>query len=284
MSLHRDIRLAGHDALMIPAARAEELSGHPLVGDRVLFIVGGDGTVHRSLDVACRLGLAIYHIPLGTENLFSREFGMTDDLDLAVRSLNRPRFRTIDLASCTHEGQAPTTFALMCSVGPDAGVIRRFAARRTGPIRHASYMVPIAHELLDPHLPMLTIEADGTTLVHHEPGMVIVANSRQYAMRLDPAHWAEMSDGLLDLIFFPARTRVELLTHLLAARWRRAQEGPGVIQRRVREVRITSPEANTPYQLDGEAGGTLPDAPGLDLRVRIHPAAARVLLPTCADR
>jgi len=284
MALHRAIRLAGHDALMIPAAQADELSGHPAAGDLALFIVGGDGTVHRSLDVARRHNRAIYHVPMGTENLFAREFGMTGDLDLAVRSLNRPRFRTIDLASCTHDGQAPRTFALMCSVGPDAGVIRRLAARRTGPIRHTSYVVPIAHELLDPHLPMLTIEADGGTLVRHEAGMVVVANSRHYAMRLDPAHGAEMSDGLLDLIFFPARSRVELLTHLLAARWRRAHENPGVIHRRVREVRVTSPEANTPSQLDGEAGRTVPDAPGLDLRVRVLPAAARVLLPAWADR
>lgn len=284
MSLHRAIRLAGHDALMVPAAHAAELSGRPATGDLALFIVGGDGTVHRTLDVASRHDRAIYHVPMGTENLFSREFGMTGDLDLAVRSLNRPRVRTIDLTSCTHEGVAPTTFALMCSVGPDAGVIRRLTARRTGPIRHASYVVPIAHELFDLRLPPLTIEADGSTLVAHEPGMVVVANSRQYAMRLDPAPMAEMSDGLLDVVFFPARSRVELLTHLLAARLRRAIEQPGVIHRRVREVRLTSPEANTPYQLDGEAGRTVPDAPRLDLRVRVLPAAARVLLPAMADR
>jgi diacylglycerol kinase family enzyme len=284
MSLHRAIRLAGHDALMIPASDADELAGPPAAGDRALFIVGGDGTVHRSLDVARRHERALYHVPMGTENLFSREFGMTGDLDLAVRSLSRPRFRTIDLASCMHEGVAPTMFALMCSVGPDASVIRRLTARRTGPIRHASYIVPIAHELFDLHLPPLTIEADGGTLVAHEPGMVLVANSRQYAMRLDPAPMAEMSDGLLDLVFFPARSRVELLTHLLAARLRKTLEHPGVIHRRVREVRLTSPEAHTPYQLDGESGWTFPEATGLDLRLRVLPGAARVLLPARADR
>lgn len=279
--LHARLLAAGHDCSLSTSLDDEP---KPSTALRVLFIVGGDGTVHRSLDLARRHDLAIYHVPMGTENLFSREFGMTRDIALAVRSLNAPRFRTIDLATCSLAGAAPTTFAIMCSVGPDAAVIRRLSAARTGPIRHASYLAPIAYELLHLQLPPLTIDADGTTIVRGEPGMVVVANSRHYAMRLDPAHTADMSDGLLDLVFFPARTRVELLTHLLAARFRRARENPDVRHHRARHFRIASADPATAYQLDGEAGVPTPIARPFELHLRILPAAVRVLVPAHAHR
>lgn len=282
--LHAQILHIGFDARCIPITQSSVISDLPKHADRTLFIVGGDGTVHRSVDLARRHDLAIYHVPMGTENLFSREFGMTRDIHLATRSLDTPRFRTIDLATCSGAGNASNTFALMCSVGPDAAVIRRLSAARTGPIRHASYLAPIAHELIHLQLPPLTISADGHTLVRDEPGMAVIANSRQYAMRIDPAHHADMSDGLLDLVFFPARSRVELLSHLLAARLRRTGENPNILHRLARTVCITAPDPTTAYQLDGEPGVPSSTASTLDLTLSILPAAARVLLPAHANR
>lgn len=251
---------------------------------RVLFIIGGDGTVHRALDFARREQLALYHIPMGTENLFSREFGMSRDLDLAIRSLEHPQLRTIDLATCASATSPPSLFAIMCSVGPDAAVIRRLSAARTGPIRHASYVAPIASELVNLEIPPLSIHIDGEPLVRDEPGLAVVANSRQYAMRVDPAHMADMSDGLLDLIFFPAASRIELLTHLIAARLRRADENASVLHRRARHLRITSPLPSTAYQLDGEAGTPPSTTQGLELTLSIVPSAVRVLLPATHSR
>lgn len=246
---------------------------------RVLFLVGGDGTIHRSLDLARRHKLAIYHLPMGTENLFSREFAMSRDIELAARSLHSPRFRSIDLGTCSLAAGAPSTFAIMCSVGPDAAVIRRLSAQRTGPIRHASYLAPIALELLNLRLSAITISVDGHTLVQNEQGLAIVANSRHYAMRIDPAHAANMSDGLLDLIFFPARSRIDVLSHLLAARLRRSHDNPDVIHRLARHVHITSADPATPFQLDGEAGPPSPSTTGFDLHLTCLPAALEVLLP-----
>ena len=46
---------------------------------RALIVVGGDGTVHATLPFLARTGLPVYHAPLGTENLFARQFGMSRD-------------------------------------------------------------------------------------------------------------------------------------------------------------------------------------------------------------
>ncbi len=68
---------------------------------------------------------------------------------------------------------------------------------------------------LDP--PRLTIEADGKVVASDVRGLAILANSRQYAIRLDPARRARMDDGLVDLVILPCSGRMSLLGWLIRA-------------------------------------------------------------------
>jgi diacylglycerol kinase family enzyme len=199
------LRADGHDVTVL-AVEAGAALREALEDTTILVVVGGDGTLHGVLPHAIATGAPVYHVPTGTENLFAREFGMSRDLARVRRALAGGHVRRIDVGEC---GGRP--FAIMASGGPDASVMHRMARRRTGPITYLSYVPHVAAELREPRLPALTIECDGQRLVQDGHGMVVVANLRAYALRVDPACDAKSDDGRLDVVFFPARRAVELL-------------------------------------------------------------------------
>ncbi len=213
-----------------------------------LIVVGGDGTLHRALPLVLRLDIAVYHVPLGTENLIPREFGFRIEPDAIVRAVDAWEIRRVDLGFC-----GDTPFAIMASVGFDANVIHRMHTDRNARIRRTTYLLPILAELLHGESPRVSILADGEALVDNKAGVVIVANCRQYGFRFDPAPQASMTDGLLDVVFMPAANRRQLVAWGVRARLGRLPRSRAIVCRpaRVIEIEIDRPEAA--YQMDGEA-------------------------------
>jgi diacylglycerol kinase (ATP) len=249
-----------------------------LAGASALAVVGGDGTLHHTLAGLVEGGRGaadipgIYHVPMGTENLFAREFGMTDDPARLNGLLEAGACRAIDLGECNGR-----VFVLMCGVGPDAGVLARLNAGsqvggRRGPISPRSYVRPVLAELMSLNLPILTVRLDGRTIVDRQSGLMVIGNSRQYAWRVDPAVRASMTDGLLDVVFFPARGRGEMLGWALACRMRRHTRSRSLIYQTGRKVEVSTEGGQAAYQLDGEAF-TSPDG---CFSILVRPGALRV--------
>jgi diacylglycerol kinase (ATP) len=251
-----------------------------LNGLDLLIVAGGDGTLHSTLPSLLNTGTPVYHLAMGTENLFARQFRMDRSPETLDRAIKAWRTLDVDAATVQLSDPHPHPFILMCSLGPDASVIRRLDAARRGPISHLSYLKPILSEVLAPAIPRLTLEVDGALLTDNQPGMAIIANSRQYAMRIDPACNASMTDGLLDVVFFPAKTRFHLPAWVALSRLRLHRRA-GVLYRQGRSVRVTcdaTASAAPAYQLDGECGRH-PIAPGSILTFSVQPGALRVLAP-----
>ncbi|CAG0963453.1 Diacylglycerol kinase [Phycisphaerales bacterium] len=269
----RLLREHGHEPTHIPLAPVPSLAD-ALSGEDAVAAIGGDGTVHSLLPALRGSRTALYHAPLGTENLFAREFFFRPDASEIVASVGAGATRAVDLAVLAAGGRE-IPFAVMCSVGPDAGVIRRLHAARRGPITHASYIGPIAAEVLRPSIPRLTIEVDGQRVVREQPGIAVIANMRQYAMRIDPAADADPSDGLLDIVFMPCETGLQALARTIDAR--RRDHRADVIRIRAGQVRLVSHTPDTSAQADGEL--ILPTDGPLDVSICVEPASLRVLLP-----
>jgi diacylglycerol kinase family enzyme len=162
-------------------------------------------------------------------------------------------------------------------MGPDASVVHRLNATRTGPISHLSYLRPILAELVRPVLPRMSIEADGLPLVTDTAGLLVIANSRQYALRTDPAPEARPDDGLLDVAFFPASHAVAVGIWLLRSRLRLAR---GCVRTQARQIRVRTSDPRTCLQLDGEAvtlaTGPQPTQAETSLTVTVNPGSLRV--------
>jgi diacylglycerol kinase family enzyme len=270
------LRADGHEVSRmapIDAGASDEIAHAELV-----VLAGGDGTVHHALPALVRSRAAMYHLPLGTENLFARHFGMDRHAVTLRRAVANPPIAEIDLGEANGR-----FFALVVSAGPDAGVIHDLASTRTGPISHLTYLAPMMRELRRTPAP-LWIEADGTTIVQDRPGWAVVANLPDYAMRANPAPRADATDGLLDIVFMPASSTWRALRWFLAGRWGHAERHPDRVCVRASRVRIaTSPGAAAPVQIDGEPFIKLADTPRdgfsdvLDVVCRRN--ALRVLLP-----
>ncbi len=240
-----------------------------------LVVCGGDGTVHHLLQharSAPALLPPIYHAPTGTENLFAREFGMWPPVppDEVARRVLRAASRSIDLGVAGERA-----FSLMMSVGFDASVVERVCAARTGRITRWSYARPILREAVRPTLARVRVSVDGRRIVDGNRGLLIIANVRQYAARLNPAGDADPSDGLLDVTFMAAGRASQVIRWSLLC-WSRAQRGAvGCVMARAREIEIESLEAEAPMQMDGEfAGRLMPGKPGV---IRVAPGAMRVV-------
>jgi diacylglycerol kinase (ATP) len=249
-------------------------------------VLGGDGTVHALLPALIECGTPMYHLALGTENLLARQFGMhRADFDqaiaLAVASLRSPRPGVMDVGRCDAPlTRTPARFALMLSAGPDAGVIHRLHEARSGPITHVSYLRHVRAEFRVPHLPFLDVEVDGSMLCTGLRGMLVIANSRQYALRIDPAPRAIVDDGLLDVAILPARSAWSTFARLAACRLRLGAMA-GVKRARGAHVRFRLQTDHTiALQADGEALHLAdPIASEAEGSVTVEPAALRLLLP-----
>ncbi|MGH7132079.1 MAG: diacylglycerol/lipid kinase family protein [Phycisphaerales bacterium] len=247
-----------------------------LAGAAALLVAGGDGSVLHALDAACRTSVPIYHIPSGNENLFAREFGHTRDPIRAAAALRQMRTVAVDLGRVTAADGWTSPFSMMCSFGPDASVVHRLEAARPAGGGHLVYARPIVAELLSPAIPRLRVEVDGKELVGNERGVLIVANGRQYAVGINPARDASMTDGLVDVVFLPARGRFDTLAWAARCRTRADLTSAGAFLSKGREVVVEPTEGLAHAQLEGEVVRS-EVAPGRPLTIRCDPGVLRVV-------
>ncbi len=247
-----------------------------------LVVVGGDGTVHHVLDQVVDARAALFHVPMGTENLFARGFGMKRRVSAVLASVDAWRVETVDVGVCN--GRA---FGVMVSCGPDAAIVHGLTRHRRGRISHLSYVPWIVRAALRPHLPRLRVVVDGVEVVVGRTGLVVIGNSREYAVRLNPAHRASMTDGLLDMAFLPARSSLRVVSWAQGLWTGMAPRAKSLVYAQGREVLVEAEGEAGLVQIDGEAPGVeAGDASGLTpregrtpLRITIRERALRVLVP-----
>jgi diacylglycerol kinase family enzyme len=242
----------------------------------VLAVAGGDGSVHHLAPLAIAAGVPMYHVPCGNENLLAREFGMDDSPAALRRALEAWRVVCCDVARCEINGAEAGHVLLMCSLGPDASIIHRLSVLRTRALGHLAYVQPVLQELVSPRFSNLSVRVDGEEVVGGECGMLVVANSRQYALRIDPAARASMTDGLLDAVFLPCVSRARFALWGVRSRLRRHAEHPEVVYRQGRVIEVGADGA--PFQIDGECpgatSGMLEGVMRLEVRAGVLPILA----------
>lgn len=237
-----------------------------------LVIAGGDGSVHHVTGPALEADVPVYHFPLGTENLFARQFGSTRSVERLLGSLRSGRTRSIDVAACNGR-----PFVLMCSVGFDAHVVERVASARLRGVRRMDYVMHGLAEVRALRAPRLCVRSGEETLADHESGMLLIANSPEYAAGLNPCADARADDGLLDVLFLPYSSRAGLLGWLASLASGMHMQSDSARRIRCATLTVESASSGVPVQLDGEsAAGT---SEPLRLRIEVLPKRLRVLQP-----
>ena len=277
------LRGAGYETGLAPTraeAGHETDSGLParLAAARTLIVVGGDGAVRSAADAAIGSRTPLYHVPLGTVNLFAREFAMTGRPRCLLGALRDHRVRWVDAGLA-----GGRRFLLMASVGFDAQVVHDLASRRGASISRLSYLGPLVRQMRRWRPPKLAVTVDGAPLDLPGAGMVVVANCRRYMWGLNPAARADMTDGKLDVVYLPIRGRADLLRWMGRCLRGRHRAHPRLVHCLGSSVRIDCDEPQ-PVQLDGDPSPDLAGGGSGTLNVEIQAAVLPVLLPPGKDR
>jgi diacylglycerol kinase (ATP) len=267
-----------------PSPAENWLAGH-LASSDAGVVVGGDGLVHAVAPVFAASGVPLLHDPAGTENLFARDLYKSPrpkPPEVVAEWLSKRAIRRVDLIrlqTTDPEGVVTPSFMLvMASIGFDAAVVEDLAARRAGAISKWSYTAPILRAIGRWRGSKLTVSIDGEAVCEGEQGSLIIANSHEYAGRLDPARAARIDDGLLDVVFMPARTAVGMAKWSLLAMARGAHVGRRGLRYRTGSSLSVLVEPASDWQVDGDPGPS--GGPITHLEARVDPMALPVIVPS----
>lgn len=238
---------------------------------RAVVAAGGDGTVTAAINQIPH-GVPLAVLPLGTENLLARYYKIRRDPRQLVETVVAGRAVDLDMGRANGR-----LFALMASAGFDAEVVRRVHERRTGNIRHWSYLQPIASAMRNYEYPELRVYCgDSATAAVADDAWrarwFFAFNLPCYARGLPLSPHASGTDGLFDVCTLAGGSTPRGLWYLANVILRRHEQLSDCRTQRTSRVRIDS-DGTVPYQLDGDAAGYLP------LELEIIPARMRLLVP-----
>ena len=281
----------GYDPLDLPL----DLASHEgaLDGLDALVLVGGDGTLHHALPFLTAAhggrGVPTLLAPLGTENVVAKELGLRPRVAATLDALDALRRGAApvrsDLGLVHHPlGRRGVPFALMLTIGPDAAIVYRVAQQRTGTGGRLRFIAPTLARAARPRLGRLSVTVDGHALASDQRGCLIVAVGPRYPLRLDLARKATRTDGLLDALFLPASTTLELLGWAALAKLGQHVRHPRARYAQGERVEVTMHEHDPAagplenLQVDGEVERVACDEQGR-LVVESRPAALPLVVP-----
>jgi diacylglycerol kinase (ATP) len=283
------VRRTGRRATVRALTQQAVAAGYPL-----LVAAGGDGTLNAVLNAVgpfldrLRLGL----LPLGTGNDFARSVGMPDDLAGAVEVLRQGQVRRCDAVSF-RQGRFRRLFLNVSAGGFSAEVGDNLTAARKQSWGPLAYFVAALESLPARVDYDLTLTFDGGPPILERSFGLAVANGRYVAGGLAVAPYAELDDGVFDVVVSRSVSLPALAGLASRALLGRHLEDPDerVLFRQARRLEVRAQPA-LPLNVDGEdvgercgvfeiAAGVVqmivaPGAPAL------RSEAARGLLPAAA--
>lgn len=266
---------------------------------------GGDGTL-ALVAQNTPAGTSLVPMPLGTENLVAKHYGITSELSAMLHVIQHGQELKIDAGLANGR-----LFLVMASCGFDAEVVRVMHLTRRGHINRLSYAWPILRtirhytfppihvEYFDPAVPpVAAVEssagvaavASGTAPFGTAPACApgdgrqvsltcrwaLVFNMARYAVDLAVEPDACEVDGVLDLCSLEHGSLASGTRYLGGIVTRRHIRWKDVVRRPITRCRITSPE-RIAFQVDGDYAGRLPLEIGVlpgRIRLQVAPGTA----------
>jgi YegS/Rv2252/BmrU family lipid kinase len=237
-------------------------------GVRIIYAVGGDGTVHEIAKRMVHADLALGILPTGSGNGLARHLCLPIEPRASLRACSALRIETIDTATVNG-----ATFVSTMGVGFDAWVAGAFAAEGTRGLRTYTRVGMRGFARYAPEEYELTIDGETT---HRRALVIAVANASQYGNNARIAPLASLQDGILDvtIIEHPSLFRMPIIVARLFAG--NLHRGRGIATFRGRSITIKRAAAG-PAHLDGEPL-TLPES----LAIEVVPRSLRVIVPLAA--
>ncbi len=263
------------------AGEASAVTREALIrGARRVIAVGGDGTLGEIINGyfdssgnAVNPEASIGLIASGTGSDFQRSLTARS---VDIGSILKSEGTRIDAAQATFatkDGAASRTMINLASFGLGGEAVAivngwrdRLPGWFGGQLRYAAAAVRALAAYKNVRV---EVELDDRK-IQIESFLIAVANGRYAGGGMMFAPHAELDDGLLDVILTDCASRLDIIRELPRIRWGGHLKNPKVMERRAREVSITS-DSPLAVDIDGEMVGHTP------ARVRVLPGAVRFL-------
>lgn len=256
-------------------AEIERLARVAVDSDAEIIVAGGgDGTISCVAEKAAKAGKTLGVLPLGTLNNFSKDLGIPQNLNAAVRIIAEGNVESIDLAEVNGR-----IFINNSSIGlyPKI-VVRREAQQKLGRGKwNAAFWATLRIFRISPFL-KVKIELDGKEFTRKTP-FVFVGNN-EYEMDLyNIGRRPRLDGGKLSLYFIHREGRwgvILLLFHTLTRRLRQWRDFEAVNTER---VTIQTRRKRLHIAFDGEVS-----VMRTPLEYKILPRALKVIVPKAETR
>jgi len=235
-------------------------------GARLVFAVGGDGTVRACAQALAGTVVPLAIVPRGTANLAARALGIPSRLDAALASGFGGHERRIDLAVAGW-----VTFVAMAGLGIDATVVGATPALLKTRAGWLSYATVGTRYLRGCHA-AFRISLDGAPLATSARS-VVVGNAGLLPGGFTLLPDARLDDGQLDVCVLAPSSLPDwgvVARRVLTASRR---DDRRLARYRARRVEIHA-DRDLPRQIDGEV-----IAPGRELTVTVLPRSLLVRVP-----
>ncbi len=159
----------------------------------IIAIAGGDGSINETFRGLINKSVALAVIPMGSGNGFARHLNIPLDIKGAIELINRGKIIKIDSVQINNE-----YFINVAGFGFDAYVAHLFA--NYGKRGFWSYVKIIFTKVFKYKPQNLNVEINGKN-INSKDFIFSLANSSQYGNNARIAPKADLSDGLLDVVF-----------------------------------------------------------------------------------
>jgi diacylglycerol kinase (ATP) len=238
--------------------------------DRLLVVVGGDGTVNEVVNGIVGTAAEIAVLPNGTGQDFGRTYGIPASFDEAVRVALHGATRTVDLGRVEYAG-GERYFANVGSVGMSGAVAER--ANQTskalgGKVTFFYVLTRVFLRWQNTEVTVTLDDGERRGRMHD----VIVANGVWHGGGMKLAPDARSDDGLFDVVLIGDISKADFLTTAPKLYSGRHVSHPKVEV--LRSARVVVEGDGLPIEVDGEQVGTTPAT------FSVVPGALRVRVPT----
>ncbi|MCK5145489.1 diacylglycerol kinase family lipid kinase [bacterium] len=231
---------------VLPLAQSAAKHGYECV-----IAVGGDGTANECINGIIGQNVTLGLLPIGGSNVLARELKYPMDLVEAARVISRRNKRCIDLGRINGR-----YFSMMASCGYDAYAISRTDLRIKKIIRRWAYLIAGLKDFAGYKPTTVYLSLDNGRVVE-QGTFVALSNTHFYGGTHQMSPFAEIDDGMLDLVIYQGKSQMGLVHFVFRMIWRQHINMRRVKYYRVKHVKMWS-DTTTLVQVDGDPLGELP--------------------------
>ncbi len=222
-----------------------------LDGKDLVVCCGGDGTLNETINGVMDMPrrVPIGYIPTGTTNDLATSLGLPSDINKATDIIMQGHTNDYDVGLFNNR-----CFTYVASFGAFSRASYATPQKYKNKFGHAAYIAAAVPEVLDIHGTKMRVEHDGG-VIEGEFMFGAVSNSLSVGgfFKL-PRDDVKFNDGVFEVLLVPKvkMTRLFPIIHKVRSQ---NYDGKEIIFFKTSKIKITAPDENVPWTLDGEFGG-----------------------------